>query len=101
MTNQHIQSNRAVHKSAVWMIVIGIIFIAANLRAPLTSVGPIVGFIRDDLHISNTLAGMITTLPLLSFAFFSQLVPKLARKFGVEMMILMSIIFLTLGIILR
>lgn len=101
MTNQHIQSNRAVHKSAVWMVIIGIIFIAANLRAPLTSVGPIVGFIRDDLHISNTLAGMITTLPLLSFALFSQIVPKLARKFGVEMMILMSIIFLTLGIILR
>lgn len=101
MTNQHIQLNRAVHKSAVWMIIVGIIFIAANLRAPLTSVGPIVGFIRDDLQLSNTLAGMITTLPLLSFALFSPIVPKLARKFGVEVMILMSIIFLTLGIILR
>lgn len=73
MTNQHIQSNRAVHKSAVWMVIIGIIFIAANLRAPLTSVDSIVGFIRDDLHISNTLAWMITTLPLLSFALFLRL----------------------------
>jgi MFS transporter, CP family, cyanate transporter len=101
MINQHIRSNQAVHKSAVWMIIIGIIFIAANLRAPLTSVGPLVGFIRDDLHISNTMAGMITTVPLLSFALFSPIVPKLARKFGVEVMILTSIIFLTIGIVLR
>ncbi len=101
MTNQHIQLNQAVRKSAVWMIIVGIIFIAANLRAPLTSVGPLVGFIRDDLHISNTMAGMITTVPLLSFALFSPIVPKLARKFGVEVMILTSIIFLTIGIVLR
>ncbi|HEO8421977.1 CynX/NimT family MFS transporter [Niallia sp. FSL W8-0635] len=101
MINQHIRSNPGVRKSAVWMIIVGIIFIAVNLRAPLTSVGPLVGFIRDDMHISNTMAGMITTLPLLSFAFFSPMVPKLARKFGVEVMIMTSIIFLTIGIILR
>lgn len=40
------------------MLIIGIIFISANLRAPLTSVGPFVSLIRDSLHISNTLAGM-------------------------------------------
>ncbi len=55
------------------MLIIGIIFIAANLRAPLTSVGPLVKFIRDNLHISNTLAGMITTLPLFAFAIFHRL----------------------------
>lgn len=101
MSNQHIQSNPIVRKSAVWMIIVGIIFIAVNLRAPLTSVGPLVGIIRDEIHISNTLAGMITTLPLLSFALFSPIVPKLARKIGVEVIILISIIFLTIGIILR
>jgi len=101
MSNQHIQSNPIVRKSAVWMIIVGIIFIAVNLRAPLTSVGPLVGIIRDEVHISNTLAGMITTLPLLSFALFSPIVPKLARKIGVEVIILISIIFLTIGIILR
>ncbi|MED3792561.1 MFS transporter [Niallia alba] len=101
MSNQHIQSNPIVRKSAVWMIIVGIIFIAVNLRAPLTSVGPLVGIIKDEVHISNTLAGMITTLPLLSFALFSPIVPKLARKIGVEVIILISIIFLTIGIILR
>ncbi|GGA27555.1 CynX/NimT family MFS transporter [Psychrobacillus lasiicapitis] len=88
-------------QSAPGLIIIGIIFIAANLRAPLTSVGPLVGLIRDNMHLSNTVAGMITTLPLLAFAFFSPFVPKLGRKFGVERIILISVIFLTIGIIIR
>ncbi|OSB19197.1 transporter [Clostridium sporogenes] len=90
-----------VRKSASLMLIIGIIFIAANLRAPLTSVGPLVKFIRDNLHISNTLAGMITTLPLFAFALFSPIAPRLGRKFRVELVLLLSVIFLTVGIILR
>ncbi|MBP2239505.1 CP family cyanate transporter-like MFS transporter [Cytobacillus eiseniae] len=100
--NQDGNSYPRVQKSAaIWLFIVGIIFIATNLRSPLTSVGPLVGFIRDQLHISNTLAGMITTLPLLAFAFFSPIVPILGRKFGVERIILVSIIVLTFGIILR
>ncbi|WP_394234109.1 CynX/NimT family MFS transporter [Niallia oryzisoli] len=99
---QEIESNSKIHKqSASWIITLGIIFIAVNLRAPLISVGPLVDLIRDNLQISNTLAGMITTLPLLAFAFFSPFAPKLGRKFGVEFILLIAIIFLTIGIIIR
>lgn len=90
-----------IPKFSVGIMIIGIIFIATNLRAPLTSVGPLVSIIKNDLQISNTLAGIITTLPLLAFALFSPIVPKLGRKFGVEIVILISIVFLTIGIILR
>lgn len=101
MSGQDIHSKAIARKQAVWLLIVGIVFIAANLRAPLTSVGPLVSFIRDNLHISNTMAGMITTLPLLAFALFSPLVPKLARKFGMETVIFISIIFLLIGITLR
>ncbi|WP_110926132.1 CynX/NimT family MFS transporter [Bacillus massiliglaciei] len=101
MSQHDLPENPSVHRPAVWIMIIGIIFIAANLRAPLTSVGPLVGFIRDDIHLSNTLAGLITTLPLLAFALFSPIVPKLGRKFGAEAVILVSIISLTIGIFLR
>ncbi|MFK9090778.1 CynX/NimT family MFS transporter [Bacillus salipaludis] len=90
-----------VGKSAVWLMIVGIIFIAANLRAPLTSVGPLVGLIRDDMNISNTMAGMLTTLPLLAFALFSPIVPKLGQKIGVERLIFGSLVLLTAGIIIR
>jgi len=88
-------------KAQVWLIVLGIIIIGANLRAPLTSVGPLVGLIRDDLHISNTLAGMLTTVPLLAFAVLSAVVPKLGRKYGVERVVFTALIFLSVGIIVR
>lgn len=87
--------------SASWAILLGIIFIAVNLRAPFTTVGPLVELIRDDLHISNTLAGMITTLPLLAFALFSPFAPKLGQRFGMEFVLFIATILLTIGIILR
>ncbi|RKD25024.1 transporter [Ammoniphilus oxalaticus] len=101
MRNQATRSISDVQKTAGWMMIAGIIFIAMNLRSPLTSVGPLIGFIKQDLGISNTLAGMITTLPLLAFAFFSPFVPRLSQKYGLERIIFVSTFFLTLGIVLR
>ncbi|CAG7645128.1 putative transporter YycB [Paenibacillus solanacearum] len=84
-----------------WVLVIGMILIAANLRAPLTSVGPLVGTIRSALGISNTIAGMITTLPLLAFALLSPLAPRLARRFGAPAVLFFAMMLLAAGIALR
>lgn len=94
-------SSASAKQSAPVLLIVGILCIAANLRAPLTSVGPLVGFIRDSLHLSATVAGMITTLPLFAFALFSPLVPGIARKFGSEAVLLYAAGLLTVGIVLR
>ena len=104
--NKYQEKNISLHSSnssetMPFMLAIGIIFIAANLRSPLTAVGPIVDQIRNSLHISNTLAGMITTFPLFAFAGFSPFVPRLARKYGTGLVLFWSLAFLTLGIGLR
>lgn len=83
------------------LLILGIIFIASNLRAPLTSVGSLIPFIRDDLVISNALAGTITTVPLLAFAFLSPFAPKIANKISMEWTIFLSLIILSIGIVLR
>lgn len=83
------------------LLLLGIILIAANLRAPLTSVGPLIGTIREDLGISNTLAGLITTLPLIAFALLSPLAPKLARRYGMSRVLFGSLLLLIIGIALR
>lgn len=88
-------------QAAPWILLLGIIFIAINMRAPLTSVGPLVEMIREHLYISNTMAGMITTLPLLAFAIFSPFVPKLAHRYGTETVLFAAIILLASGIFLR
>jgi len=89
------------NNAATVMLIIGIVFISANLRASMTSVSPLISLIRDNLHISNALAGMITTLPLFAFALFSPIVPNLARKFGAQRVLFSSLITLTIGILLR
>ena len=96
-----VSSVQGVQRAAPWVLLLGVIFIAVNMRAPLTSVGPLIEMIRDHLQLSNTMVGMITTLPLLSFALFSPFVPKLAKRFGMETVLFLAVIFLTIGIAMR
>ena len=84
-----------------WLLIIGIIFIAATLRSPLTSVGPIIAPIRDGLGMSNVLAGFLTTIPLLAFALISPIAPKLSKKYGMELTLFISLILLTVGMLIR
>ena len=50
-----------------WGIIIAIIFIASTLRAPLTSVGPVVSEITEVLKVSDSVAGSLITIPLIIF----------------------------------
>ena len=85
----------------VLLFVTAIILFATTLRTPLTSVGPVTPFIRDDLGISYSLAGFLTTIPLLAFAIISPFAPKVARKLGMEWTLLWSLVLIIGGIILR
>lgn len=94
--NKHLKFSRK-H----WILLIGILFIAATLRSPLTSVGPIIGAIRDQLQISNSLAGFLTTIPLLAFAIVSPFAPRISKRFGLAPTLFYSLIILMAGILLR
>lgn len=94
-------SRKISWRGATLLLVIGVICIASTLRMPLTVVGPIISFIREDLGISNVLAGFLTTIPLLAFAIISPFAPVVARKLGLELTLFLSTILLALGIVLR
>jgi MFS transporter, CP family, cyanate transporter len=83
------------------LLVLGIVFLAANLRPALTSVAPLIGQIRTDTGISNGVAGLLTTLPLLAFGVLSPVAPWLARRFGMERILLVSLLLLAAGIVVR
>lgn len=88
-------------KQGAFLLILGILLFASNLRAPLTSVGALVPSIRDSLGVSNAAVGVITTLPLLAFAFVSPFSPKVASRFGMEKTIFFSMILLLIGMMLR
>jgi CP family cyanate transporter-like MFS transporter len=66
------------------LLLAGILLIAANLRAGITSVGPVVDDIRSDLHLGGATAPVLVSLPLVAFAVVSPVAPALARRIGIE-----------------
>lgn len=86
------------HKLAV---ILGVIFISFNLRAPITAVGSVVGLIKDDYSITNGMAGFITTLPLIAFAVVSPFVARISKKIGYGKTMSMGLVFIVIGEVIR
>ncbi len=72
-----------------------------RLSLRITGVSPLIGQIRADTGVSNGVAGLLTTLPLLAFGLLSPVAPRLARRFGMERTVLASLLLLAAGILLR
>lgn len=94
-------SKEQTNKIYAWMVIVGIIFVAFNLRPGITSVGPLFGMIREDLSLANWSAGLLTSLPLLAFAIISPIAPALGRRISNERAILVGLLVLVIGIGIR
>lgn len=77
------------------------ILLAGNMRAGYTGVGTIIGMIKGDLGMSNTVAGMITTVPLLVFSVVCPLSSRISRRFGLGRMMELSLALIAAGCALR
>lgn len=82
-------------------LVLGIICIAANLRAPVTGLPPLIGTIQDDLGLSSTMAGLLTSTPLMVFALISLIGARIGAQFGLERSLFYAIWLILIGILLR
>ncbi|MCO4321359.1 MFS transporter [Aliidiomarina quisquiliarum] len=83
------------------LLVLGIIFIAANLRAPISALAPVLDAIIEQFSLTPTQAGMLTTLPLLAFAMGSPLATSLAQRVGVERSLFIALLLIGLGLCSR
>ncbi|SDU71165.1 MFS transporter, CP family, cyanate transporter [Amycolatopsis keratiniphila] len=80
---------------------VAVILVALNLRPAITSIGPMLGEMRDDLGATATWAGVLTTLPGLCFAAAGLAAPLLARRFGIGAAIASALSVLAVGLVLR
>jgi CP family cyanate transporter-like MFS transporter len=83
------------------LLVIGILCIAASLRAPITVLGPLLEAVRASFALNASAAGLLTTLPLLAFAAVSPLAAGLAHRFGIERALFAALLLLVAGIAVR
>ncbi|AGA76924.1 CynX/NimT family MFS transporter [Echinicola vietnamensis] len=83
------------------LLITGIILVSFCLRPSITSVGPLIPMIREDLGLSNAWAGFLTTLPLLSFATFSLFSSAIGARLGNVRAILLGLFLIAFGIYIR
>lgn len=80
---------------------LGILLIAVNLRVAFVIVGPVLSNIGAEFAWSGSTAGLLTGLPLISFAVFSPVAPGLARRLGLDRALCVSLLLLAAGILGR
>lgn len=91
-------------KKLTWKSILflcSVVFIASTLRAPIVAVGPVIPDIVKALSLSPALVSLITTIPLLCFAFGSAFMPKVSKSLGLEYTLLYAIVLLVLGLLIR
>jgi CP family cyanate transporter-like MFS transporter len=94
-------TNTSTRRTGQVLLVWGLLVVAANLRASLTGVGPLLDRVQADLGLAPAAAGLLNALPLLAFAVVSPLVPQLAARWGPERLLGVALVVLTLGIAVR
>lgn len=81
--------------------VAGVLLIAAVLRSPITSVGPVLQRIGSDVGLSGAALGLLGALPPLAFAAVSPFPHLFARRLGIDRTVLLALLLLIIGIVLR
>ncbi|MFB7518262.1 CynX/NimT family MFS transporter [Streptomyces sp. NPDC056144] len=89
---------------ARWTLVLvplGLVLAALNLRPAITSLGALLEEVSAGLHMSGSVAGVLTSVPPLCFAVFGITAPRLARRFGPAAVVCAGMAAIFLGLVLR
>ncbi|MFD4373263.1 CynX/NimT family MFS transporter [Streptomyces sp. NPDC058486] len=91
-------------RTARWtlgLVSVGLVLAALNLRPAITSLGALLEEVSASLHMSGTVAGILTSVPPLCFAIFGITAPRLARRFGPAAVVCAGMAAIFTGLLLR
>ncbi|MBM7083418.1 MFS transporter [Micromonospora sp. MMS20-R2-29] len=83
------------------LVLVGMLLVALNLRAAVTSLGALLDEVRTGLGLSGAMAGFVTTLPTIAFAGLGALTPWLIRRWPAARVLVVAMLALTVGQLLR
>lgn len=83
-----------------WFLV-SMMLIAANLRLPITIIPPLLPKIEHALALPSAMGGLLTSIPLVTFAIFSPIIVKLAQRWGNSWTVFSLFLLLIIGSYLR
>ncbi|WP_182111663.1 MULTISPECIES: MFS transporter [unclassified Actinotalea] len=83
------------------LVLVGILVVALNLRIAIASVSPILDRLEGDLGLTAAQAGVLGTVPVASFALFGSITPALARRVGLEPLLVAAMVLSAVGEVVR
>ncbi|MFF5423987.1 MULTISPECIES: CynX/NimT family MFS transporter [unclassified Streptomyces] len=91
----------AARRWTLGLVTVGLVLAALNLRPAITSLGALLEEVSANLHMSGTVAGVLTSVPPLCFAVFGITAPRLARRFGPAAVVCAGMATIFAGLALR
>lgn len=88
-------------KRGGFLLLASILLLAATLRAPITSLGPVLLDVQQALGFNASAAGLLHALPLIFFAVISLVAPGLGRTLGIARAIGLALTAISIGTIFR
>jgi len=83
------------------LLMAGIMVLAVNLRASITSLPPVFPELASALHLSTATVSVLAAAPVVCFGLFSGLGAPLSRRFGEERVLLAALLLVAGGLLLR
>lgn len=82
-------------------VIVAIVLLGVNLRTVIASLPPLLADVRADLGLSATVAGLLTTLPVVCFGALALVGPRLARRVPLELILVACALATAAGAALR
>ncbi len=77
----------------------GVLVLAFNLRAAITSPPPLFPELSSSLHLSSAALAALAATPVLCFGVFSGVAAPLSRRYGEERVLLAALVLLSVGLL--
>ena len=91
---------RSTTRPALWLM-LGIMFIALNLRPSMAAVGPLLTAIRGDIPLSFTLASLLTMLPVMAMGLAMFVGLGVSQRLGEQRTVVLSLLIIGLATVSR
>lgn len=83
------------------LLLAALVLTGLSMRTAVTSVGAVLDSLQSGLHLSSSLASVVTTLPVVCFAGIGAVAPRLAHRFGPHQLLVAALIAMTAGLLSR
>jgi MFS transporter, CP family, cyanate transporter len=87
-------------RHSAWSVA-AVLLIGFNLRPSITTVALFIADIKRDLGLSTFGISVLTMLPVVCLGLFAPAAPPLARRFGIEAVLLGSLVGVAIGSVVR